>query len=117
MRSILQVGNDLALRDVRAAVLRLVGATVSTATTDEAIYLLQRRQFDLIVFCHTVPRREKEEISAVAREAYANIRVLYVLSPSRMNPAANESVAEPKQLLAKVMEILDTPAAEQQESC
>jgi CheY-like chemotaxis protein len=68
MRSILQIGNEQVLREIRATVLRLLPVTVRTATIGEAIDLLRRERFDLILFCHTVTQeRERENLCSRPR--------------------------------------------------
>jgi hypothetical protein len=116
MRSILQVGNDSTLRTIRASVLRLTGASVIAVSSDEATGTLRGEHFDLVVFCHTVSRPEREKISRVARDLYVDVRVLDVLPFSAMNPAPNEAAADPTRLLAKVTETLQNSPDEQQSS-
>jgi len=114
MRSILQVGNDSTLRTIRASVLRLTGASVIAASGNEAMGILRREHFDLVVFCHTVGQQQREKISLVARKL--DVRVLHVLPLSVMSAAPNEAAADPVRLLAKVNETLSDALGEQQSS-
>jgi len=116
MRSILQVGNDSTLRTIRASVLRLTGAYVLAASTDEALKILRHERFDLVVFCHTVSLEQREKISHTARELYVDVRVLNVLPLSAVIPAPDEAAADPERLLAKVNEALQNTPGEQQSS-
>jgi hypothetical protein len=114
MRSILQIGNDLTLLSTRAAVLRLTGASVIAASADEAIDILHREHFDLLVFCHTVSLQEREKISLAARKLNMNVRVLNVLRSSAIGLAPDETVSDPTRLVVKVTETLqNTPRAQQ----
>jgi len=117
MCSILQVGNDVPLLSARAAVLRLTGASVIDASGDEAMDILHREHFDLVVFCHTVSLQEREKISREARKLHGNVRTLNVLRSSAMSLAPDETVPEPKRLLAKVNETLQNARPEQQAPC
>jgi DNA-binding NtrC family response regulator len=116
MRSILQVGNDTTLRTIRASVLRLTGASVLAASADEAMEILRRERFDLVVFCHTVNLEQREKIARAARELYEDVRVLNVLPLSGVLPAPDEAAADPERLLAKVNEALQNAPGEQQPS-
>jgi|UPI000478D7F1 DNA-binding NtrC family response regulator len=113
MRSILQIGNDSALRTIRAAVLRLTGASVVAASSHEAMSILRREHFDLLIFCHTVSEQEREEISQEARKLHRDVPVLNVLRFSAIPSALNEASADPAYLLAKVNETLQTSPDEQ----
>ena len=116
MRSILQIGNDSGLLVTRADVLRLTGATVETASGSEAIKRVGCERFDLIVFCHTVPEPQIDEISSAAREFFSNVSILKVLSSSFNDTALDETVPDPTRLVAKVAEALDNARLEQQTS-
>ena len=114
MRSILQVGNDAPLLSTRASVLRLTGASVVAASGDEAMDMLRRKHFDLIVFCHTVGLQEREKISLEARKFHVNVRTLNVLRSSSDSFAPEDTVSDPKHLLAQVNETLQNARPKQQ---
>jgi CheY-like chemotaxis protein len=59
-------------------VLRQTGASVTAVSGDEAMGILSRESFDLVVFCHTVSQREREMISLVPRQRHADVQVLHV---------------------------------------
>ena len=104
------------LRTIRAAVLRLTGASVIAASSDEAMDILCREHFDLLIFCHTVSEQERERLSLEARKLHVDVRVLKVLRFSATSSAPDEALADPTGLLAKVNEALQNARLEQQSS-
>jgi CheY-like chemotaxis protein len=114
MHSILQVGNDSKLLSTRGSVLRQTGASVTAVSGDEAMGILCRESFHLVVFCHTISQLERGMISLVPRQRHADMRVLHVLLLSTISPALNEAVADPVHLLEKVFEALHIAPNEQE---
>jgi hypothetical protein len=97
-------------------VLRLTGASVRTAWGAETIGILSHESFDLVLFCHTVTKPEKDTICAEARKLHTSVRVLNVLKFSGTDPATDETLADPRLLLEKVTEALKKQLREQQVS-
>jgi hypothetical protein len=60
---------------------------------------------------------EREKISLEARKLHVNVRTLNVLRSSAISLAPDETVSDPKHLVAKVNETLQNARPEQQRPC
>jgi len=68
-RKVLCVSFDKTVSDSRCAMLRQGGYAVTAITsTEEALQLLGREKFDLVVIGHRFPKPNKQELAAQARE-------------------------------------------------
>ena len=77
-RKVLCVSFDKTVSDSRCAILRQGGYAVTAITSpDEALQLLGREKFDLIIVGHRFPKANKQELAAQAREQWKT-RVLLV---------------------------------------
>jgi CheY-like chemotaxis protein len=81
-RKVLCVSFDKTVSDSRCAMLRQGGYAVTAITSpDEALELLGREKFDLIIVGHRFPKADKQELAAQAREQW-KIPVLLVCGAS-----------------------------------
>jgi CheY-like chemotaxis protein len=80
MHQVLSVGADLSLLYTRSLVLEKAGASVSTATPEQALLLLDTYAFDLLVLCHSTHDRDMHELCRAARARA--IKILLIESPT-----------------------------------
>ena len=67
MFRILSVGNDSALLESRAALLRYTGAIVDSADVPTARSAALLREYDLLILCQSVPLRDAAELHEICR--------------------------------------------------
>ena len=112
MRTILTISQDKVLLATRAAVLRRTNAEVVAATASEAKKILQSRQFDLVVLCHSLSPEETFEIASLGHQETIAVPVLTVIPNvdpvSEWRFIASDSTAscDPRMLIEKVAGIL-----------
>lgn len=109
MSTILAVSQDEMLLRTRSEVLRRANAEVVAARANEAKKLLQERQFDLVVLCHSLTPKETDELASLAHQLRNDVRVLEVLKIGEVNwgrHGDNIAMSQPQALIAKVIEIL-----------
>jgi CheY-like chemotaxis protein len=81
-RKVLCVSFDKTVSDSRCAMLRQGGYAVTAITsTEEALQLLGKEKFDLLVIGHRFPKANKQELASQAREQ-RRIPVLLVCGAS-----------------------------------
>lgn len=81
-RKVLCISFDKTVSDSRSAILRQGGYAVTAITSaEEALQLLAREKFDLVVIGHRFPKTNKQELAAQAREQ-GKIPVLLVCGAS-----------------------------------
>ena len=125
MPKVLLVGNDSRLLDTRAAIMARAGASTSCGDPAEAERLLEADQFDLIVFCHSVPEWQVDQISQLAQERSPEVRFLLVVADAGHDGFGNGSGGdehitinsfEPEHLLKRTMQLLQSsPFAERKD--
>jgi CheY-like chemotaxis protein len=80
---ILSVSKDRLLVNIRQSILSRVGYTVTAAeNASEALVKLASQSFDLMILCHTLPRREKRLL-----ESESKAKHIPVLSVTQSNQA------------------------------
>jgi DNA-binding response OmpR family regulator len=113
MRTILAISQDERLLSTRAKVLRRANAEVIEARADEAKRILNARQFDLVVLCHSLTVEETLEIASLAHRQTIAIPILKVVSntesASEWTFIVPDAVAscDPRVLVEKVAELLN----------
>jgi CheY-like chemotaxis protein len=76
---VLSVGSDAGVLDTREQILRSADyIVVSAMSVQEAVYLLQGGDFDVIVLCHTLPQKDCERLTAIVRASGSRIPILHV---------------------------------------
>jgi hypothetical protein len=79
--AILIVGDDLALLETRAALLK--AWHVSTTTAEHAIEAIRSTAHDLIIFCQTIPDATAQTLIGQARERNSNAATLALKHPGQ----------------------------------
>src|ERR1039457_1591587 len=84
MPTILAVGRNHQLLITRSAILQTVHADVVEVDAAAAARVLQEKQVDLVVLCHTLTKEEMAEIATLARRKVRAIPVLQLV-PARLD--------------------------------
>lgn len=117
MLRILLAGNDSRLLATRAAVLARTGAIVAYGDARETLDALDREEFDLVVFCHSLLESDVLTIADKAREKIPNAKTLMVaVNRSGMNYHGKCDaicMPEPTELLARTRELLASVTVQQ----
>jgi DNA-binding NtrC family response regulator len=112
MLRILLAGSDCRLLATRAAVLAKTGADVVHRNTMEAINILDREAFELVVLCHSLQQEDVAVIVDKVHQKNPNAKILmvtsaldgYELYPNTKIDAT--SIPEPGHLVALAKELL-----------
>jgi DNA-binding NarL/FixJ family response regulator len=80
MSKILLAGNDFRLLATRAAVLARTKASVVCCNAVEAMTVLEREAFDLVIICHSLTEKQTIEVTEKVRERLPRARILLMLS-------------------------------------
>lgn len=76
---VLSVGSDPVVLDTRDLILRSAGYIVVSATSiREAVHLFQDGDFDLVILCHSLPKRESERLTRFIRALGSRIPIVSV---------------------------------------
>jgi CheY-like chemotaxis protein len=112
MFRILLAGSDCRLLATRAAVLAKTGADVVYRSTMEAINILDREVFDLVVLCHSLQREDVAVIVDRVHQKIPSAKILMVTSAldgRELYPNTEidaTSIPEPGHLVALAKELL-----------
>lgn len=80
---VLAIGQDPVILSTRAKILRSAGYIVREASSvAEAAKMFQREDFDLVVFCHTLPVADRDSLSRTIRSSGSRIPIYVVASAS-----------------------------------
>jgi CheY-like chemotaxis protein len=79
--AILIIGDDLALLETRAALLK--AWHVSTTSAEHAIEAIRSTAHDLIIFCQTIPDATAQTLIDHAREMNPNVATLALKHPAQ----------------------------------
>lgn len=80
---VLSVGSDPRVLDTRELLLRSAGySVVSAISIKEAVYLLKDGEFDVIVLCHTLPRKDCERLTGAVRAMGSRVPIVCVSGAS-----------------------------------
>jgi CheY-like chemotaxis protein len=115
MSRILLAGSDCRLLETRAAVLAKTGAEVVFHNTHEALAVLDRDVFDLVILCHSLIESEAAAIVAKVHEKAPGTKILMVtsnLDTYGMRPGSDvdaTSLPEPGHLVALAGQLLNAP--------
>ena len=106
--AILIVGDDLALLETRAALLK--AWHVSTTTAAHAIEAIRSTAHDLIIFCQTIPDKMAQTLIDQAREINPHVATLALKHPGQERTLDGElfevQIAKPELLLSVVDRLL-----------
>lgn len=111
MPEILLVGQDLKLLATRAAVLAELGARIEWGTPRMIEPALGEKPINLLVLCHTLPLRERQELVARAGEKSPGTEILQLVSTIELRdvpllPNVKIGVCDPIKLVRRVEELL-----------
>jgi len=116
----LSVAYHESLLHTRAWILELAGfSVVSAQTLSQALHLCQNHAFDLMIVGHSLPRKDRECLAAMARMQH--IRVLSLFKPGDPPlPGADfslEAMEGPEKLIQIIKHVLTSlpPSAEKTE--
>lgn len=115
MSEIVLAGQDLRLLATRAAVLAELGSTIKWGTRDMIEPVLREDSISLLVLCHTLPIREREELVATAREKSPDVEVLQLVSTievqeTQLLPGVKIGACDPANLVRRAEELLGESA-------
>ncbi len=106
--AILIVGDDLALLQTRAALLK--AWNVSTTTAEYAIEAIRSTAHDLIIFCQTIPDEMAQTLIDQARKTNPHVATLALKHPGQERTLEAElfevQIAKPGHLLRVVDRLL-----------
>jgi DNA-binding response OmpR family regulator len=76
---VLSVGSDVRVLDSRELILRSAGySVVSALSVKEAAFLFKDGDFDVIVLCHSLPKRDCERLTGTLRATGSRIPIVCV---------------------------------------
>jgi CheY-like chemotaxis protein len=108
--AILIVGDDRALLETRAALLKVW--QVSTTTAEHAIEAIRSTAHDLIIFCQTIPDETAQTLIDQAREMNPNVVTLALKHPGQERSLDAElfevQITKPGRLLSVVDHLLQS---------
>ncbi len=85
---VLSIGSDVRVLNTRELILRSAGhAVVSAISIREAAVLLKDSDFDVIVLCHTLLKKDCERFTGHLRASGSHIPILYVSSTPSDEPS------------------------------
>jgi hypothetical protein len=111
MAAILLLGEDAFLLETRAAVLRTTGAEILSSDISSALPYLERRCFDIVILCHSIPTHVCHTLAGIIQQNWPATRVLR-LSTAREWEESEALVgvdicpSQPKQLVEHTMTLL-----------
>jgi DNA-binding response OmpR family regulator len=121
MSTVLLIGEDELLLQTRAAVLRTIGAETLCCDVSSALTLMEDRQCELVVLCHSLPIHLCETIAEIIHARWPKTRLLLVTAtpgweqtdlPGLMDAVSS---ADPDRLVGRTVELLGrrgpTPAS------
>ena len=107
-KRILSVSYDKQLLATRSMLLHQEGYDVATAcTVSTAIALSQIVKFDLFVFCHSIPYKEKQELLTILRTIPTPILFIDHHGGERLRTGEYQVSADPEGLLKAVAGIFE----------
>lgn len=110
MSTVLLVGEDQALLETRAAVLRTTGADTFCSSSATALSIQARCECDLIVLCHSLSSQSCSAIAAATHARWPQTRILQIASArfGDHNLMSVDAVApaDPELLVDRIKELL-----------
>ena len=76
MPAILSIGDDVFLLETRAAVLRTTGAEIVSSDASSALPYLERRSFDVVIICHSIPTHLCHTLAEIIHQNWPATRLL-----------------------------------------
>lgn len=109
---ILSVGYDDVLLSTRTALLEREGYSVTSANTfREGLQRLKIHPYDLVILCHGIARKDRDEFARIVKLTHANAAVLMLELTNfeaRQWADAVASSASPEEFLSSVSNLLSS---------
>jgi CheY-like chemotaxis protein len=112
MSTVLLVGEDEQLQQIRAALLRTIGAKTACCTGSTAMALQECQHCELVVLCHSLSEERRSALAENVRTHWPETRVLLVtptkaLEQSELNAGVDAvSSMDPYALIRRTEELL-----------
>jgi hypothetical protein len=111
MPAILSIGDDVFLLETRAAVLRTSGAEIVSSDVSAALPYLERRSFDVVIICHSIPMHLCHTLAEIIHQNWPATRLLRLSIGRDWEETENPSGAdfcssEPRQLVEHTVALL-----------
>jgi CheY-like chemotaxis protein len=106
---VLAVGTDPSLLETRSLVLRSAGYTVESASSvKEAVERFQSGNFDLVLLCHSVPRKDRGRLTSLIRSSGSRTPIVSIAGNLGECDAFATATLEdgPSNFLARIREVL-----------
>ena len=112
MQTILSICSDERLRYTREALLRKIGAEVSSCNLETGLQLARQQRFDLLIVDYSIPMQESIQICEIFRFRWPGSRILQLSSSIHNNKFRThcdrelDSTEGPDAFLAATRELL-----------
>ena len=106
---VLSIGFDPSLLETRSLVLQSAGYMVESASSlKEAVNRFQSGDFDLVLLCHSVPRKDRDHLTSLIRASGSRIPIVSIAGNLGERDAfANATLEDgPNNLLAGIRDVL-----------
>lgn len=111
---ILSIGTDSDLLSTRNLVLRKAGYSVAGATDlSRAIDLLRRVWFDLVIVCHAIPKKQREQTVEKIKDVQPRTSVIALQATGETLDVPVDAMIEsfnPEHLLESIADVLKHPS-------
>ena len=110
--SILSIAYHEPLLHTRAWILELAGfSVISAQTLTQALHLCQKNAFDLVIIGHSLPRKDRECLAAIARMRHIRVLSLFKLGDPPLSGAdcSLEALEGPEKLIEIIKHLVKSP--------
>jgi DNA-binding response OmpR family regulator len=112
MSTVLLVGEDELIQQIRAAVLRTIGAEIICSSAKSALAIQAAQQCDLVILCHSLPEQLSAALAQSIRVRWPETPILQVASSRKWEATGSDesisavSSADPERLIVRTTELL-----------
>jgi len=112
MPNVLLVGEDEQLQQIRAALLRTIGAKAACCTGSTAMAVQECQHCELVILCHSLSEERRSALAENVRTRWPETHVLVVTPTQSMEQAATDagvsavSSMDPYALIRRTEELL-----------
>jgi DNA-binding response OmpR family regulator len=112
MPNVLLVGEDEQLQQIRAALLRTIGAKTACCTGSTAMAVQECRHCELVVLCHSLSEERRSALAESVRTHWPETHVLLVVPTKALERSASDagvdvvSSMDPYALIRRTVELL-----------
>jgi CheY-like chemotaxis protein len=106
---VLAVGTDPSLWKTRSLVLQSAGYMVESASSvKEAFDRFQSGDYDLVLLCHSVPRKDKDRLTSLIRASGSRTPIVSIAgNPGECDAFATATLEDgPSNFLARIKDVL-----------